>query len=250
MKRPVDTILLLSGGLDSAVALFELAISGHSVVSVYVEHGQAMGEFRRIAMGQVKEAKKISKAMWSTDERTMKLETVRISDLWRGSNTRRLTEEYGMSDGTMLGRNLVYLAIASTFAARYQAEDIVMAVHLEDDTPDTEAPVYPDQSEDFMEAARDAISQGIGVEFSVTSNVWGCSKADLFDAAHYIGVLKTVLKTVSCMSYHISGKLDMTKHEWGRGCGTCESCQIRSHGWELFKVRNEERGVDIWENQT
>lgn len=234
MKKHADTVLLLSGGLDSAVALFELVVSGHGVICVYIEHGQAMGEFRKITTRLVREAKKLSEAMWKT--RLVKLESVRISDLWKGAG--RLEDQ---APDVMFGRNLVYLSMAATFAARYQATDIAFSVHMEDG--DEPGAVYPDQSEEFIMAAQKAISQGLGINVNVTTPVWGCSEAELFYAAHRMGVLDLILGTVSCMTYFRKRKLDLKKHDWGRGCGSCSSCEVRSEGWRVFQgmLEDDER---------
>jgi len=226
LKKHADTVLLLSGGLDSAVALFELVVSGHGVVCVYIEHGQAMGEFRKISTKLVREAKKLSEAMWKT--RLVKLETVRISDLWK-----RAGRMLGQAPDVMFGRNLVYLSIAATFAARYQATDIAFSVHMEDG--DEPGAVYPDQSEAFIMAAHKAISQGLGMNVNVTTPIWGCSEAELFYAAHRMDILDLALETVSCMTYFRKRKLDLKKHDWGRGCGACSSCEVRAEGWRVFQ---------------
>lgn len=238
MKKQADTVLLLSGGMDSGVTLFERVVSGHGVVCVYIEHGQAMGEFRRIVNRLVRQAKKLSEAMWKT--RLVKLESVRIGDLWKGTEKEpELFKALDCSPNVMVGRNLVYLSIAATVAARYQIKDIAFSVH-EEEGDEQPGEVYPDQSEEFIMAASKAISQGLGTGVNVTTPIWSQTKAELFYAAHRMDVLGFILDTVSCISYFRKGKLDLKDHEWGRGCGRCHSCRLRAEGWRIFQGMLEE----------
>ncbi len=84
-----------------------------------------------------------------------------------------------------------------------------------------------------MQATAKALSLGLAREVKMHTPLMWIDKAATWKLAEELGgkelVDLIIAETVTC--YHG----DPAKHEWGRGCGTCPSCELRASGYHKYR---------------
>ncbi len=205
-------LVLLSGGMDSAVCLYE-AIEAHGTVAVeclFFDWGQLAVEQERRCCSALCRAAGVAPQI-----------EVELHFPYRGPLT---DESLGMPRGRtpsqisgggveatfFPGRNLVMLASAFGIAAARGIERIYFGATAQDGSG------YPDCRAEFLRAMEDACSAGVGREIELVTPLLGMSKARVALRGEELGVPWDL--TFSC--YAPRG---------GEPCGTCDSCVLRGN---------------------
>lgn len=201
-------VVLLSGGLDSAVNLQCALDDGEVVAAVTFDYGQAAAANEMRAAGEYAARSGVSHKIIDLDGYWGLLpESMRDSD--RVAAHRDLSEA---DPGTMLreawvpNRNGVFVNIAAAFAEAHGAGAVVLGLNRE------EAEIFPDNSDRFLEDTNRAlaVSTLTGVRaFSFTTRL---SKREIVQEAIARGVDLDLV--YSCYR----GSADH------RMCGECQSC--------------------------
>jgi 7-cyano-7-deazaguanine synthase len=210
-------VVLLSGGLDSATALYMAKRRGFSCICLFFDYGQ-----RHLREWQA--AKKIAHSARSP------LLPIRISLPWGGSsllNRRaglpaRRGKNARIPSTYVPARNIIFLSYALSCAEALRARAIFIGAHTQDYSD------YPDCRMPFLRAFRRVIGAGTkaGVEgkgIRIEAPLIGMNKAQIIAKGIRLGV--PLARTWSC--YRGGAK----------PCGTCDSCYFRAKGFR-------EAGID------
>jgi len=204
MKKAV---VLLSGGLDSAVTLFIAKHRGYACHPLIFDYGQR--HERETAY-----ARKVSRAA-----KTAAPAVMRISMPWLGSalldkriklpsrRTRSIPVTY------VPGRNTVFLAFAVSYAEAIGARAIYIGAHSEDYSG------YPDCRKEYFDAFKKAMDLGTkrGSRIRIETPLISMRKAGIIKLGTKLGVPFGL--TWSCYA----GR--------AKPCGVCDSCYYRKKGF-------------------
>ncbi|MFA4982546.1 MAG: 7-cyano-7-deazaguanine synthase QueC [Candidatus Omnitrophota bacterium] len=207
-------VILLSGGLDSAVTLFYAVKKGYDCYCLSFDYGQ-----RHCA--ELEQARRIANAA----EAEFRL--VKLDMSWGGSAL--IDEAIGLPVGRspeeikrggvpvtyVPARNTVFLSIAASFAEAIAADRIFIGAHFEDSSG------YPDCRKEYLEAFNRVVETGtkrgiegdLRLEFPLIDK----SKSEIIRLGHSLGV--PFQFTRSC--YAGSEK----------PCMECDSCVLRAKGF-------------------
>lgn len=212
------SIVLLSGGIDSAVALAKVRASGSDVEALLVHYGQGHGiELSRAQALAEHYGAKVTRV-------SVNLPAMRPGDALTGqaSVPKRRSLQTIASSGVpatfVPGRTLVLLSLAFSLAAMRGADAVVMGATM------TDAPGYPDCRPGFLDAVKWAAHAGLG-NFTRLESPWVYkTKAEVIAEGAALDV--DFAATWSC--YAPSYDLD---HGLIKHCGICDACTVRRAGF-------------------
>lgn len=208
MKKAV---VLLSGGLDSAVAIHLAKSQGFEVYALSFDYGQRHNK-------EVECAKATAQLVGAKEHNLVTLQL----NLWGGSSLtdKNLSVEDGDVTRTDIpmtyvpARNMVFLSVAASYAEAIGAQDIFIGVSEVDYSG------YVDCRESFIEAMENAINMGTvaavehGKKFKIHAPFIYKTKAQEIQLGEQLGVNWS--HTWSC---YRGGE---------KPCGTCDSCLLRA----------------------
>ena len=209
-------VVLLSGGIDSAVALAIAFDEGYEPSAMTFRYGQRHGK-------ETLCAKRLAKAMKVKDHRIIDLD---LSFLEKSALTskrvkvpvkRSLMEiSSGIPVTYVPARNAVFLALACGYAETIVAHDVFIGVHVQDYSG------YPDCRSEFIEAFERALALGTkcgseGSSIKIHVPLIGMSKSEIVRKGIELGV--PFEHTWSC---YLGG---------AKACGRCDSCTLRLNGF-------------------
>ena len=211
MNQPRKAVVLVSGGMDSAVTLAIARAHGYVCHALSVEYGQRhsseLAAAQRLAM-QYAAAHKVVR---------VDLRSIGGSALTDDIDVPEQGGE-GIPITYVPARNTIMLSIALGWAEVLGAQDIFCGVNAVDYSG------YPDCRPEFIDAferlANLATKAGVeGAKLTVHAPLIRMSKADIVRRGVELGV--DFSATVSC--YQADAE--------GRACGHCDACRLRAHGF-------------------
>lgn len=208
MKRAV---VLLSGGLDSSVAIYLAKREGFEVYALSFDYGQKHNK-------EIDCAKKTVISVGAAQHNIITLQL----NLWGGSSltdSKMEVEDGDLSrtdipDTYVPARNMVFLSVAASYAEAIGAQDIFIGVSEVDYSG------YVDCREEFIEAMENAINKGTvmaaehGKKIKVHTPFINKTKAEEIKLGEELGVDWSL--TWSC---YRGGE---------KPCGKCDSCLLRA----------------------
>lgn len=213
-------VVLLSGGLDSAVALYCAIKKGYSCHSLIFDYGQRHKK-------EISQAKKIAGVSGS------KFEVIKLNLPWKGSSLvdrtiklpqGRSIEEIkkGIPSTYVPARNTIFLSIAASFAEAIGARDIFIGAHFEDSSG------YPDCRREYLEAFQKVIKigtkAGLAGALKLNFPLIGRTKKEIIRLGKELGVPFEL--TWSC-------------YKGGPApCMRCDSCILRARGFEAVGIED------------
>lgn len=216
MGRPA--VVLLSGGLDSAVCLAWARRETLDPHALTVAYGQRHGV-------EVERAARLASILGASSHRVVRLDLSFLSGSAltdRSVAVPKSRSEAQIGAGVpptyVPGRNALFLAIAMAWAESLGARDLVIGVNAVDFSG------YPDCRPGFLAAferlAREGTRTGASGEgWRVHAPLVDMSKAEIVRRAHEWGI--PLEATLSCY--------DPTPE--GRPCGGCDACVLRAKGF-------------------
>ena len=221
MSAPARAVVLLSGGMDSAVVLAHLRAGGFECHALSFDYGQR----HRV---ELERAAELARALGVADHRTARIDL-------RAFGASALTADIAVPKGRDVehardipvtyvpARNTIFLAHALAMAESLGARDIGIGVNAIDYSG------YPDCRPEYVEAFERLanLATRAGVEAAGRGERWirvrtpllSMSKADIVRRGRELGV--PLDRTVSCYDPGPDGA----------PCGRCDACQLRERGF-------------------
>jgi 7-cyano-7-deazaguanine synthase len=217
------SVVLLSGGLDSATALGVAVARGDECHTLAFDYGQRH-------RSELAAARRISGALGAAGHRELRVD---LADLGGSALTdRRIAVPENGGTGVPItyvpARNTVFLSLGLAYAEVLDADKIVIGVNAVDYSG------YPDCRPEYIAAfetlARLATKRGVeGGALTIDAPLMKLSKADIIRRGRELGIDYST--TVSCYQ----------PDEQGRACGRCDSCRLRREGFAAAGVPDPTR---------
>ena len=214
-------VILLSGGLDSAVTLFLAARRGYECFAISFDYGQR----HKTEIANAKHMASLAKAHFKV---------VNLRFPWKGSSltdkklalpvnrTVREIISRGIPSTYVPARNSIFLSIAASYAEAIGASKVFIGAHSEDSSG------YPDCRKGYLKKFAEAIRLGtkrgtegrLSVEFP------------LIDKTKR-GIIKLGL------SLNVPFEFTRSCYRGGsKPCGECDSCILRAKGFKEAGVKD------------
>lgn len=210
----MQTIVILSGGMDSAVLLADQLHAGHTVAALSVNYGQ---RHRR----ELDYAAKVA-AYYDIEHHTADLSALRPLLAGSSQTTDGVPVPHGhyaaesMKQTVVPNRNMLLLALAGAWAISRKADAIAYAAHAGDHT------VYPDCRPVFVEALQAALVLADWHPVQIARPFIHWTKAEICRHGDDLDVPFAL--TYSCYE----GGVDH--------CGLCGTCVERREAFRLAEV--------------
>jgi len=211
-------VVLVSGGLDSATALAIARAQGFECHALSVAYGQ------RHAI-ELEAAARVARALGAREHRVMQVDLANIGGSALTDSNIKVPESptSGIPATYVPARNTIMLSLALAWAEVLQARDLFIGVNSVDYSG------YPDCRPEYIAAfaslAGLATKAGVeGKACRIHTPLIALSKAQIIREGSRLGVDYSI--TISC--YQPDGQ--------GRACGRCDSCRLRSAGFEAAGV--------------
>jgi 7-cyano-7-deazaguanine synthase len=206
-------IVLLSGGIDSSVALYWAKKEGYDIIALSINYYYRMQ----------KERDAVKYLISQVGAKLIEIPAEYIKDAYE-YRTANISKEYfeKVPEGYMPSRNLLFYSMAIYYAECYQA-DVIIAGHIKSDVT-----MFPDAGPDFFNRltslanATALPTQVKPVKFIMP--LMEKSKEDVIRLAFDLGV--PLEKTWSC--YYIHNK----------PCGKCKGCKERIKAFQNLKIED------------
>ncbi|MBS0471791.1 MAG: 7-cyano-7-deazaguanine synthase QueC [Proteobacteria bacterium] len=224
-----SALVLFSGGQDSTTCLAWALSRFDRVETVGFDYGQR----HRVELDARPALLAAIKAMrWKG---TLGSDCVLPIDLFRAIGGTALTDDVAIAmaaDGLpttfVPARNLIFLNAAAALGYRRGISDLVGGMC------ETDFSGYPDCRDETIQATAKALSLGLARETRIHTPLMWIDKAATWKLAEDLGgkalVDLIIGGTVTCYNG------DLTPHDWGRGCGTCPSCDLRAKGYDGYRA--------------
>ena len=215
-SRPA--VVLLSGGMDSAVTAALAVRDGFSVHALTLAYGQRHGV-------EVESAARVAEAVGAVEHRVLTLDLAAIAGSSLTDSTLdvpRDRDEDAIGEGIpstyVPARNTVFLSLALAWAETIGSRDLFIGANVLDFSG------YPDCRPAFLAAfeatARLATRAGVeGVPLTVHAPLMHLTKAAIVERAAELGL--DLGLTLSCYD-PVAG---------GAPCGRCDACRLRARGF-------------------
>lgn len=209
-------IVLVSGGLDSTVLLYQVVREqgADNVIGLSIYYGQRHAVEKECA---VYHCEKLGVQFIEADLSEVFKYNVDASSLLKGSEQPIVHKSYEEQLQDTLGdtitayvpyRNGLFLSFAAAVALQLDCNEIYYGAHSDDDA----GSAYPDCTEEFIQAQAEAIWHGSGEKVDLTAPWWGRNKAFIVKRGLTLGMTKEDFEnTWSC-------------YEGNAKDGPCELC--------------------------
>jgi len=220
MKRAV---VLLSGGLDSATVLAMARAQGFECFALSVDYGQ-----RHHA--ELAAAKRVAQTLGAREHRVVSIDLTGFGGSALTDSSIAVPEHAssGIPITYVPARNTIMLSLALAWAEVLHAQDIFFGVNAVDYSgyPDCR-PEYVASFERMANLATQAAVEG--KPLTLHAPLLHLTKAEIIRQGVRLGVDYAL--TVSCYQ----------ADEQGRACGRCDSCRLRSEGFQSAGVPDSTR---------
>ncbi len=213
LQTKPKAVVLLSGGMDSAVTLAIAKAAGFDSYALSLDYGQRH-------RAELDAAAKLAGRLGAVSHKTVKLD---LRSLGGSALTADIDVPEQASSGIPItyvpARNTIMLSIAMGWAEVLNARDLFVGVNAVDYSG------YPDCRPAFVAAfqslAHVATKGGVeGEKWQVHAPLIDLSKADIVNRGIELGVEFGL--TVSCYQ----------ADEQGRACARCDACRLRAKGFD------------------
>jgi len=218
-------VVLVSGGLDSATVLAAASRAGYDCYAISFDYGQRH-------RAELAAAARVAAAQQVVEHRVIPIDLSAFGGSALTDEAIAVPESGVVPDEIPVtyvpARNTVFLSLALAWAEVLGATDLFIGVNAVDYSG------YPDCRPEFIEAfqalANLATKAGVeGGAYTVHTPLIDLSKADIIRLGVELGVDYSA--TVSCYQADASGA----------ACGLCDSCRLRSEGFEAAGVDDPTR---------
>ena len=207
------TIVLLSGGMNSAVMLYEILTfkKAEIIECMIFDAYQPSGDF--LCARALCTKLGVPFSIWD-------LEPAPIMSTTNFDSPKEITKEFSAD---LRNTCLMQMIVASVRYAKLAGADTITAGF-----------VYKDVDLDLMEFG-DSTALLSGHEVTFSFPMWDLKKWEIFKLAEDLNRVVEVLDgTTSCLIGN-----DDIRHQWGYGCGSCDGCVRRWRAWEEHLERKK-----------
>ena len=224
MKR---SLVLLSGGQDSATCLFWALKNYDYVETIGFNYGQRHSIELEIRLEFIKELKKDFPDLSLKLGEDHLINATNLSSIGDTAMTSDIEIEMsrsGLPNTFVPGRNLYFFTLASAVAYRRNLSFLVGGMC------ETDYSGYPDCRRETMDALQSTLSLGTDKEFEVITPLMWIDKAKTWEMALDLGGNKliNIIKNYTHTCY-IGDRSQL--NDWGFGCGQCPACELRKKGY-------------------
>jgi len=227
-----SALVLFSGGQDSTTCL-AWALDRYPHVETI---GFAYGQRHAVELACRAPVRDALSAMGSWGARLGKDHLIDLSGAMAAVGATSLTShaaiemtDAGLPSTFVPGRNLLFLTCAAAVAYRRGLRRIVGGMC------ETDYSGYPDCRDDTIKAMQIALTLGLERRFVLETPLMWIDKAATWSLAETLGghalIALIVEQTHTC---YLGDRAH--RHDWGYGCGTCPSCELRAAGWRRFRA--------------
>lgn len=213
-NSPRKAVVLVSGGMDSAVVIAMAREQGYQVYALSVSYGQRHNS-------ELAASDRVSRMLGAIEHKTVGID---LRSIGGSALTADIDVPLDAGDSNEIpvtyvpARNTIMLSIALGWAEVLGSSDIWCGVNAVDYSG------YPDCRPAFIEAfeqlANLATKAGVeGAGIRVRAPLMRMSKADIAREGQRLGV--DFSATVSCYQADVDG----------RACGHCDACRLRAQGF-------------------
>jgi 7-cyano-7-deazaguanine synthase len=215
-------VVLVSGGMDSAVTLALAREQGFACRALSVDYGQRH-------LSELAAAERVATSLGAVEHKVVHVD---LRSIGGSALTADIDVPDAGGDGIPVtyvpARNTIMLSVALGWAEVLGARDIWCGVNAVDYSG------YPDCRPEFIDAferlANLATKAGVeGARLSVHAPLIRLSKADIVSEGVRLGV--DFAQTVSCYRADVDG----------RACGACDACRLRADGFAAAGVADPTR---------
>ena len=209
---PRKAVVLVSGGMDSAVTLAIAREQGFEIHALSVAYGQRHSS-------ELEAAERVAHALGAVKHKTVQVD---LRSIGGSALTADIDVPEQGGEGIPItyvpARNTIMLSIALGWAEVLGANDIYCGVNAVDYSgyPDCR-PAFIDAFEQLANVATKAGVEGAGLH--IHAPLMRMSKADIAREGQRLGV--DFAPTVSCYQADVQG----------RACGHCDACHLRAEGF-------------------
>ncbi len=218
------TVVLLSGGLDSATVLAIARSEGYECHCLSIDYGQRH-------RAELDAAARVAKALGASEQRTLQLDLTTFGGSALTDANIAVPVE-GVTAGIPVtyvpARNTIMLSLALAWAEVLAAPHIFFGANAVDYSG------YPDCRPEYMRAfesmANLATKAAVeGGKLTLHTPIIGLAKADIIRRGVGLGVDYAL--TVSCYQ----------ADDVGRACGRCDACRLRKAGFAAAGIADPTR---------
>jgi 7-cyano-7-deazaguanine synthase len=223
MTSPLaNAVVLVSGGMDSAVTLALAREQGFACYALSVDYGQRH-------LSELAAAERVAQSLGAIEHKVVHVD---LRSIGGSALTADIDVPNAGGDGIPVtyvpARNTIMLSVALGWAEVLGARVIYCGVNAVDYSG------YPDCRPEFIAAferlANLATKAGVeGAHLAVNAPLIELSKADIVREGIRLGV--DFAKTVSCYRADVDG----------RACGECDACRLRADGFAAAGVADPTR---------
>ncbi|MDD4954509.1 MAG: 7-cyano-7-deazaguanine synthase QueC [Candidatus Omnitrophica bacterium] len=199
-----NAVILLSGGLDSAVTLYYAKSKGYKPAALIFDYNQ-------------RHRKEIKSAVRIAALNNLKYYVIKIGLGWVKSSLtdRKIKVVSGRNLKSkkipltyVSGRNIIFLSYAASFAESIGAKSIFIGAHIEDYSG------YPDCRPQFLESFKEAINEGLKCKgIKIKTPLLHKSKKEIIELG---------------LKLNVPFKYTWSCYKGGKApCGKCDSCRFR-----------------------
>ena len=128
------------------------------------------------------------------------------------------------------GRNLAFLVYAGALGYRRSIGTLVGGMC------ETDFSGYPDCRDETLQTLANALTLGLARDTKIETPLMWIDKAATWQLSRDLGgdaLVDLIVEETHTCYLGERGK----RHDWGYGCGTCPSCDLRAKGWERWKTQ-------------
>jgi 7-cyano-7-deazaguanine synthase len=213
-------IVLLSGGLDSLTTLAIAQNEGYECFALHVIYGQRHSS-------ETMAARNIAKNYNLTEFREINVDMSWLKSSALTNHDISIPEQRseGIPVTYVPARNTIMMSFAAAWAESLEASHLFLGVNAVDYSG------YPDCRPEFIEAFKKMVNLGTkaaieGVPFDIHTPLIGLTKEEIITKGIDLGVDYSL--SISCYQ----------ADQNGYACGKCDSCYLRSQGFEKAGIQD------------